>query len=104
MAHWKAFARPNTLVASIPNMGAMGQYGLTKGVFDLIVITPQIGCGFLELKTDKRRNEKARGMSPDQDAFKLLCITNNVRCAVAYGRDEPIQVLEHWGAVKPQTS
>jgi len=95
MHHWRMNQLPNTLVASIPNMRAHGQHGLTKGLPDLLVITPG-EVGFIELK-------KAGGkLSKHQEEFKMLCIKTGIRCAVTYGRDEPIQVLEHWGAVKKQ--
>ncbi len=95
MDHWRSFGLPRTLVASIPNMGARGQYGLTKGLPDLIIITPD-GVGFIELKTVKGKPTK------EQMAFKTLCVANGIRHSITYGRDQPIEMLEHWGAVKEQ--
>lgn len=94
MAHWKAFALPNTFVGAIPNAGALGQPGLTKGIFDLLVMSPKIGAGFLELKTEKGATTE------HQESFRLACIRAGVKCAVAYGRDEPIVVLREWGVVR----
>lgn len=98
VAHWKALALPNTLVATLPNMGAMGQYGLTKGLPDLMVIAPGLPVGFIELKS-------ARGkLGIDQAAFGNLCQAVQCRHAITYGRDEPIRVLEAWGAVRRQAA
>jgi hypothetical protein len=97
IAHWRAFGVPGSLVATIPNMRAFGQAGLTKGLGDLIVLSPTLGdrTGFLELK-------KVGGhLSEDQADFGQLCFMRGIPWAVTYGRDEPIKVLEEWGAVKP---
>lgn len=97
IAHWKTFGLPDTLVAAVPNAGALGQPGLTRGIFDLIV---QGGdylrdrTGFLELKTGKGK------LSEHQEAFRMRCIRNGIPAAVAYGRDEPIRVLEEWKVVR----
>lgn len=97
--HWKAFGIPGTLVAAIPNANAFGQAGLTKGLFDLLVIGIIGGprqVGFIELKA-------AKGvMSPHQMAFQTLLMANQIPYAVTYGREQPIQVLEAWGIVRPQ--
>lgn len=95
--HWKVFGLPGTVVATIPNMGAMGQYGLTRGLFDLVVLGGDYlrdRTGWLELKSEKGR------LSQHQEAFKAACIASGVPCAVAYGRDEPIRVLEEWRIVR----
>lgn len=94
IAHWKACGLPDTLVATIPNMGAMGQHGLTKGLPDLMVIGHFPGVGFIELKREGGR------LSEAQKAFQALCRTLGVQHAVTYGRDEPIKVLEDWQVVR----
>lgn len=91
--HWKALGLPDTLVAAIPNQRAHGQYGLCKGLADLLCIGPE-GAGFIELKTDKGRTSAA------QEEFLALCATNGIRHALTFGRDEPIRVLERWGIVR----
>jgi hypothetical protein len=96
MAHWKAFGIPGTLVAAIPNAGALGQYGLTRGLFDLLVIGGRVGVAFLELKTDKGE------LTPYQIAFRSVLIVNEVPYAVTHGREQPITVLEDWGIVRKQ--
>lgn len=96
--HWKAFGRPDTLVATIPNMRAFGQHGLTKGLFDLLVIAPELGTGFIELKREGGK------LSDDQFRFLELCERANVPVAVTYGRDEPIKVLEGWNIVRRQAA
>jgi hypothetical protein len=97
LEHWLALGLPNTLVAAIPNAFAHGQPGLTKGLADLMVLTPSIGVGFIELKKDGRYKR-----TDEQTAFGRLCGALHIPYALTVGRDEPIRVLEQWGAVKPQ--
>ncbi len=96
--HWKKLGRPNTLVAAIPNAGAHGQYGLTKGLPDLIVMAPGLPVAFLELKTDKGR------IAAEQEAFGETCRGLGVKHAITRGRDEPIDLLERWGVVKARAA
>ena len=96
--HWRALGVPGSLVAAIPNAFAHGQPGLTRGLPDLLVITPQLGrlTGFIELKTD-------HGVpSDDQLAIQAMMIARGIPYAMTWGRDQPIRVLENWGAVRPQ--
>lgn len=95
-AHWNARGVAGCRLFSIPNARAFGQTGLTPGVFDLGVIGPQIGCAFLELKTETGK------LSAAQEDFKAALISNNVRYAVAYGLDQAIQTLELWGVLRPE--
>lgn len=97
--HWRMLGLPDTLVAAIPNAGALGQPGLTCGLGDLLVIAPSLPgrVGFIELKREER--------SPISDAqldFGRLCLKLGVPYALCRGRDEPIKVLEDWGAVRRQ--
>lgn len=96
VAHWRVFGIPGSLVATIPNMKAFGQVGLRRGLPDLIVMSPTLGCktGYLELKTTTGE------LSEDQESFGRLCQLHGVPWEVTYGRDEPIAVLERWGACK----
>ena len=98
LQHWLAFGVPGSLVAAVPNANAHGQPGLTKGLFDLIVMSPTLGdkTGWLELKADDG------ALTDDQKKVRGVMIALGVPHAVAYGRDEPIKVLEFWGAVRPQ--
>lgn len=101
MAHWRSFAVPGTMVAAVPNAGALGQPGLHRGLFDLVVIGGPVlngKTGWLELKTSKGK------LSPHQETFKAICIASGVPYAVAFGRDEPIRVLEEWGVVRPRAA
>lgn len=91
--HWRALGLPGTLVAAIPNQWAHGQAGLTAGLADLLCIGPG-GAGFIELKAEKGR------MSAAQIDFKAICLKNEVRHEVTFGREEPIRVLERWGLVR----
>jgi hypothetical protein len=93
IAHWRTLGNPGTLVATIPNMGAFGQYGLTKGLLDLLVIGPGIHA-YLELKTEVGK------LSGPQREFIALCESHSITCAVTRGRDEPIRLLEDWGIVR----
>ena len=95
--HWRALREPNTLVATLANAGAMGQPGLTPGLADLVVFAPGLPVGFIELKRDYDSP-----MSDAQRDFAALCLTLGVRYALCYGRDEPIQLLEIWRAVRKQ--
>jgi hypothetical protein len=95
LQHWLTLGEPNTLVAAIPNAGAMGQPGLTCGLADLLVITPRIRVGFIELKRDKRSP-----VSDGQGEFGSLCRRLGVPYALAVGRDEPISVLKAWGGLR----
>jgi len=94
--HWRALGVPGSLVAAVPNARAAGQAGLTKGLFDLVVMSPTLGdrTGWLELKADDGE------LSKDQREVRSVMIACGVPHAVAYGRDEPIKVLELWGAVR----
>ncbi len=92
--HWRQLQRPNTLVATLPNYRAFGQPGLTPGLPDLLVITPVLGVGFIELKREGGRLSKA------QKSFVELCDANSIPMAVTYGRDAPIQQLEEWNVVR----
>lgn len=97
IAHWRSLAVPGTLVAAVPNAGALGQPGLSRGLFDLVVIGGPFlrdRTGWLELKT---ANGKP---SPHQLTFRDICISSGIPYAISYGRDEPIRVLEEWGVVR----
>lgn len=97
--HWRSFALPGTLVAAIPNAGALGQPGLHRGLFDLIVMGGDFlrdRTGWLELKTD------AGKMSAHQITFGNICELTGAPYAIAYGREQPIAVLERWRVVRPR--
>jgi hypothetical protein len=100
MEHWQAFGVPGSLVAACPNARAFGQAGLTRGLFDLIVMSPTLGdrTGWLELKADR-----CRRLSEDQLDIQVMMIRLGIPHAVVYGRDEPIRQLERWGALKRQS-
>ena len=97
--HWRTLGLRDTLVAAIPNAGALGQPGLTCGLGDLLVVSPSLpGCvGFLELKREERSP-----VSDAQRAFGRLCMKLGVPYALCVGRDEPIRILEAWGVVRTQ--
>lgn len=96
-AHFRAFGVPGAMLFANANARAFGQPGLTKGVFDITAINVDGQVGFLELKTAKGK------LSADQEAFRMALIRAGVRCAVAYGRDEPIRVLEDWEIIRRST-
>jgi hypothetical protein len=98
--HWKLLHAPGSLVAAIPNANAHGQPGLTRGLPDLLVISPRLGrlTGFIELKTDDGV------LSDDQIAIGAIMAARGIPYAVTFGRDEPIRMLEEWGAVRKQAT
>jgi len=95
IAHWRARAVPGSLVASIPNMGARGQYGLTAGLPDLLVIAKGLPVGFIELKTERGK------LSAAQLTIKDICLTAGVNHCVTYGLEQALDVLEGWRVIKP---
>jgi hypothetical protein len=101
--HWKLLGQPNTLVAAIPNQNAHGQPGLTPGLADLLVMGEGIPgahpIGFIELKRDHSRT-----LSDAQRQFRQRCDTLGLMFVTAYGRDEPIEVLEAWNVVRRQAA
>ena len=87
--------RPDTLLAAIPNAGALGQPGLTPGLADLLALGPELPgghVGFIELK----RHERSV-ISDSQINFAELCHALGVPHAFAFGRDDAVRVLEAWG-------
>lgn len=97
MQHWRKLGVPNSLVACIPNAMSAGQYGLTKGLPDLLVAAPDLPVGFIELKTDKGKPSEA------QLEFKAMCLKLGIPYALTFGRDAPIRVLEAWKVVRKAT-
>jgi len=93
--HWKLLGVPGSLVASIPNKRAFGQPGLKRGLADLLVIAPELPVGFVELKRDEDSD-----VSDAQRDFGRLCAGRGIPYAICIGRDEPIRLLEAWGAVR----
>jgi hypothetical protein len=95
--HWRVFGVPGSLVASIPNKRAFGQPGLTKGLPDLLVLSPSLGAltGYIELK-------RGRGgrLSDAQADIGVKLRLRGVPYAVCSGRDEPIEQLRMWGAIR----
>jgi len=98
--HWRQRGVAGTRVDSIPSMGAMGQYGLAKGLPDLLVVSKHLpgGLGLLELKTETGK------LSTEQTAFRSTCISAGAKIAVAYGLDQALEVLLDWGVIKPEAS
>jgi hypothetical protein len=94
LSHWRSLGVPGSLVAAIPNAGAMGQYGLTKGLPDLLVLGPNLPIGLIELKRE------GGVLSESQELLRVLCNTIGAPHEVTYGRDEPITILEQWGVVR----
>lgn len=97
LTHWRNFGLPNTLVAAIPNQFSHGMAGLTPGLADLLILAPGLPVGFIELKRDLSSQ-----ISDAQREFGALSARLGVRFAICVGRDEPIRLLEAWGAVRPQ--
>jgi hypothetical protein len=98
LQHWLTLGVPGSLVAAIPNKRAFGQVGLTPGLPDLMVITPKLGAvtGYIELKREGGK------LSDGQLAIRAFMAMRDIPYALCVGRDEPIRVLEAWGAVRQQ--
>ena len=62
----------------------------------LIVLSPELPVGFIEIKTDKGR------IRPEQQDFAAMCDALHIHHAITRGRDEPIRILEAWGVTKPE--
>ena len=54
--------------------------------------------GFIELKADDGRP------SAEQLVVEAIMVARGIPYAMTYGRDQPIKILELWGAVRPQIS
>ena len=95
--HWRLLGLPKTLVAAMPNAGALGQPGLTCCLGNLLVLAPSLpgSVCFIELKRDKSSPRSDR-----QRAFCELCDYLGIPYALCVGRDQPIRVLEDWGVVR----
>ena len=87
ITRWKALGRKGTLIATIPNAGAMGQAGLTKGLPDLIVFGPD-GVHAIELKTLKGK------ATVEQLAVQDTWRSTGCRHEVCHGLDAAIATLE----------
>jgi hypothetical protein len=94
--HWRKLGVPGSLVAAVPNANAFGQSGLTCGLFDLVVMSPTLGpkTGWLEIKTATGK------LSLDQVRLGELMLELGIPHAVCYGRDQPIEQLRWWGAIR----
>jgi hypothetical protein len=99
MEHWGWLRRPDTLLAAIPNAGALGQPGLTPGLADLVALGPDLPggahVGFIELKRHDRSV-----ISDSQVSFAELCHSLRVPHSFAFGRDDAVRVLEAWGLTR----
>jgi hypothetical protein len=94
--HWRQFGLPGSLVAAIPNAGAFGQPGLTRGLPDLLVVVPDSRIvRFVELKKDSKS-----WLSPDQIAIREIMRDAGISVFTTSGRDQPIRVLEELGVVR----
>jgi hypothetical protein len=91
---WRKLGLPKTFVGSIPNQFAHGQAGLTKGIFDLLVLAPGLPIGLLELKTE------AGKLSEAQTEFRMKLISAGAPHAIAYGLDEALRVLVDWKVIR----
>ena len=95
--HWRTFGTAGSLVASIPNKRAFGQAGLMPGMPDLVVLSMKLGdkAGFIELK----REHGGRVSEAQRSVGRLMQILH-VPYALCWGRDEPIDQLRAWGAIR----
>jgi hypothetical protein len=98
LQHWRLLGVPGSLVAAIPNANCHGQPGVTPGLPDLLVMSPQLGglTAYIEVKAEGGRPSKA------QLAMRDFMRKRGTPYRLTYGRDEPIAQLEAWGAIRPQ--
>lgn len=96
------FAVPNGVKLGGRNTAAMMQKlkaeGFTTGVADVLYLQPRGGYPFLaiELKTEKRRNEKNGGLSPDQQQWLQQARAAGGMVYVCYGFDEARDAFDEY--------
>lgn len=95
--HWRTCGVPGSRIYTIPNMGALGQTGLTSGLPDIMMIGPGFQrISFMELKREGGK------LSDAQEAEFDFLRSRGFTVGVAYGRDEPITIMEALGIVRRQ--
>ena len=95
---WRKTGRPGTRVAAIPNAGAFGQPGLTRGLPDLICWGGDLLRGrtlFIELKT------KRGTLSRYQDQIRAELTEAGVPYYVCRTFDDACATLVAWRIVRP---
>ena len=72
----------------------------------LACVVAHYACLAFEQKSIYAESLKRKGgeLSRHQNAFRDLCISRGIPFSVTYGRDEPITVLEAWGACRPRSA
>lgn len=89
---------------AIPNADSHRQVaeGVRAGVSDICLPYPRLThAGFysglyIELKTEKRRNQKNGGCSDDQIAFTEYANSAGYKAVVCYGWQEAVKVIEEY--------
>lgn len=79
-------------------MQKMKGEGLTPGVSDLLYLQPRGVYSYLaiEMKTEKRRNEKDGGLSLEQVEFLHAAREAGALAVVCYGADEAIRAFDEY--------
>lgn len=89
---------------AIPNANSHRQVaeGVRSGVSDIMLPYPRLThAGFysglyIELKTEKRRNQKNGGLSDDQIAFQEYANSVGYCAKVCYGWQEAVKAIEEY--------
>jgi hypothetical protein len=95
--YWRGAGLPGTRVAAIPNAGALGQSGLTRGLPDLLAYGPHVRGAvlFIELKTAKGTlSDYQKQIHAEMDAI-------DVSVVVCRSFEEAHDVLVNWRICKP---
>jgi hypothetical protein len=94
MPGWQIWATPNAAKRS-PRYGAeLKRQGLTAGILDVSLLSPDGLYHELELKAENGR------LSPAQRARLAAVADTGSKAAVAYGLDDAIGKLLAWGAIR----
>lgn len=93
---------PEIFVAHVPNGGKRGKFeafrlkesGVRRGVPDLLCVLSTGEVAFIEVK------KKGGRMSPEQTAFRQMCITRGTKYIVLDDHKQVKVTLETWGELR----
>jgi hypothetical protein len=91
---WRSTHMPLGEYRPIATAGKLKRMGVTPGWPDFILLSPDKGAHFLELK---RHGEK---LSEEQREFEDYCETHHYPHAVVDCFDDAVLVLKTWGALR----
>ncbi len=94
VAGWRFWSTPNAGKRSLQMGAELKAQGMTAGVGDLSIVSPTGRYHELELKVPTGRLSAAQ--RERQEQLKA----SGVVCAVAYGLDAALAILQGWGAIR----